>query len=69
MNQELKIEKIDPRHESVNERFWRGEIIVEELIEMLQKVPQDAKVRIYANKFQFIAPNTSKVFTLDIVDN
>ena len=36
---------------------------------MLQKVPQDAKVRIYANKFQFIAPNTSKVFTLDIVDN
>ncbi len=69
MNKEISVEKIDPRHESVNERLWRGELSVENLIELLSKIPPDGKVRIYGNKLQIVAPNTSKIFTLDVVDN
>lgn len=52
---------------SVNEGLWRGEVKVIELIELLSKVPPDAFVRIYANKFQIISPVDQRTYTLDCV--
>lgn len=68
MTLEHRIDRVASRHESVNERLWRGELTAEELIKLLQKIPPDAFVRIYGNKLQAIAPNTKKVYTLDKVD-
>lgn len=54
-------------HNSVNEDLWRGEIKVEELIDLLSKMPPDAFVRIYANKLQLISPVDVRTYTLDSV--
>ena len=67
MSSDRKSEKLSHRHESVNEQLWRGEIEVEKLIELLQKVPPDAKARIYGNKLQIMSPADNKVYTLDRV--
>lgn len=53
--------------ESVNESLWKGELRVEELIELLNKMPQDAFVRIYGNKLQVISPIDLRTYTLDAV--
>jgi|AntRauTorcE11897_2_1112592.scaffolds.fasta_scaffold09375_6 hypothetical protein len=63
----MKTEKIKQKRESVNEQLWRGEIEVQELIELLKKVPPDGKARIYGNKFQIMSPADDKVYTLDRV--
>ena len=68
-NENIKVVQIDPRHESVNERLWSGEIHAEDLMNLLQRIPADAKIRIYGNKLQAIAPNTGKIFTLDMVED
>ena len=68
MTVEHRIDRIASRHESVNEKLWRGELTAEELIELLKKIPPDANIRIYGNKLQAIAPNTKKVYTLDKVN-
>lgn len=68
MANEHRVDRIASRHESVNEKLWRGELTAEELVKLLQKIPPDAKVRIYGNKLQAIAPNTRKVYTLDKVN-
>lgn len=52
---------------SINEHLWRGEIKVQELIELLSKVPPDAFVRIYANKLQMVSPIDERTYTLDCV--
>lgn len=67
MSTERKSEKLSHKHESVNEKLWRGEIEVQELLDLLGKVPPDAKVRIYGNKLQIMSPADNKVYTLDKV--
>ena len=67
MSDEKQTEQISNKRESVNEQLWRGEIEVEELIKLLQKVPPDGKVRIYGNKLQIMSPVDEKVYTLDRV--
>lgn len=62
------VDRVAARHESVNEKLWRGELTVEEVIKLLQKIPPDAKIRIYGNKLQALSPDTGKVFTLDKVN-
>jgi len=64
---DIKTEKLKHKHESVNEQLWRGEMEVNELIDLLRKVPEDAKVRIYGNKLQIMSPADNKVYTLDRV--
>lgn len=64
---EKKREQLKHKHESVNEQLWRGEIEVKELIDLLRRVPEDAKARIYGNKLQIMSPIDHKVYTLDRV--
>jgi len=68
MSENRKIDRVAAKHESINEKLWRGEITTEELIELLNKIPADALIRIYGNKLQAISPDTGKVFTLDKVN-
>lgn len=63
----METEKIKQKRESVNEQLWRGEVEVQDLIDLLKKVPQDGKVRIYGNKLQIMSPADQKVYTLDRV--
>jgi len=62
-----KTEFVRHSGDSVNEKLWRGEVLVEELISLLHKMPLDGKVRIYGNKLQIISPVDRKVLTLDRV--
>lgn len=62
------VDRVAAKHESVNEKLWRGELTAEEVIKLLQKIPPDAKIRIYGNKLQALSPDTGKVFTLDKVN-
>ena len=62
-----KTEFVRHSGDSVNEKLWRGEMSVEELLSLLQKMPLDGKIRIYGNKLQIISPVDRKVLTLDRV--
>ncbi len=62
------VDRIAAKHESVNEKLWRGEVTAEKLIELLKSIPPDAMMRIYGNKLQALSPDTGKVFTLDKVN-
>ena len=62
------VDRIAIKHESINEKLWRGEVTTEQLIILLQKIPPDAMIRIYGNKLQALSPDTGKVFTLDKVN-
>lgn len=64
---ERKTEFIRHTGDSVNEKLWRGEVLVEELISLLQQMPLDGKVRIYGNKLQIVSPVDRKILTLDRV--
>ena len=68
MTSNNNVDRVAAKHESVNEKLWRGEITTEQLIELLGKIPPDAKIRIYGNKLQALSPDTGKVFTLDKVN-
>lgn len=66
----MKNRNINPKtgiRESVNESLWKGELKVEELTELLNRMPSDAFVRIYGNKLQVISPIDLRTYTLDAV--
>jgi hypothetical protein len=66
----MKNKNVNPKtgvRESVNESLWRGELTVSELVGLLNKMPEDAFVRVYANKLQVISPVDLRTYTLDAV--